>query len=273
MTLTLLTISIFVIFNIVINTTTESIREKIDLAVYFKTDTTEEQVHQVENILKYRPNIKSITFVSKDEALKRWQSMKISDKVKDQVSQENNPLPFSLDIKTTNPEYLKDIDSYITNSNFANLVERISYQENKDIVERLVNITNFSRKLGIILGIIFIVVSILVIQNTVRLAIYTRTKEIEIMRLVGASDAYIRIPFVIEAILYALLATIISLIIIWIGLLFVSPMVSRYLGDINLDMQGFFFANLWKIFLLELFISCAISISCSFLAMRKHLKI
>lgn len=273
MTLTLLIISIFIIFNIVINTTTNSIKEKIDLAVYFKIDTPEDQVRLVQEKLKNRLDVKSIHFVSKEEALKRWQEMKISQKIKEQISTQDNPLPFSLDVKTHRSEDLEAVANYLAGPEFSQIVDRISYKENKDIIEKLVNFTNFSRKLGLALGLVFIVISILVILNTVRLAIYTRTKEIEIMRLVGASDIFIRVPFIIEALLYSLLATLLSMLFIWIGLSFISPMITHYLGDINLDMKGFFIHNLSWIFLFELIISSFISVSCSIISMGKHLKI
>ncbi len=273
MTLTLLIISVFIIFNIVINTTTESIKKKIDLAVYFKMDSTEEQILIIEKKLKNRLDVKSVHFVSKEEALNRWQEMKISEKIKEQISDEDNPLPFSLDVKTHCPEDLESVANYLSGKGFESIVDRISYKENKDIIEKLVNITNFSRKLGLILGIIFIAISILVILNTVRLAIFTRTKEMEIMRLVGASEIFVRVPFIIEALLYALFATILSLILIWLGLYFVSPMITHYLGDINLDMQGFFIHNFGWIFLLELIISSIISVSCSIISIGKHLKV
>lgn len=273
MTLTLIIISVFIIFNIVVNTTTESIKEKIDLAVYFKLDTEEKDIRILEDKIKNRLDVKSVHFITKEEALKRWNEMKISQKIKDQISEEENPLPFSLDVKTHRSEDLESVANYLSNKEFESIVDRISYKENKDIIEKMVNITNFSRKMGIILGIIFIIISILVILNTVKLAIFTRTKEIEIMRLVGASEIFIRVPFIVEALLYALFATIFSLFLIWLGIYFISPMVTQYLGDVQLDMQGFFISNLFWIFLLELIISSIVSVFCSIVSMGKHLKI
>ena len=181
-------------------------------------------------------------------------------------------LPTAIEVKCQQ-ERSQALNRFLARRILADKIERISYKENKDIIEKLVNITNFSRKIGLILGIIFVSISILVILNTVRLAIYTRTKEIEIMRLVGASEIFIRIPFIIEALLYALCSTVLSLFLIWLGLHFISPMITRYLGDVSLDMQGFFLQNIGWIFLLELLVSCIISVSCSVISMGKHLKI
>ncbi len=273
MTLTLIIISVFVIFNIVVNTTTESIKEKIDLAVYFKLDAEEKDIRVLEEKIKNRLDVRSVHFVTKEEALNRWNEMRISQKIKEQISEDENPLPFSLDIKTHRSEDLESVANYLSGKEFEIIVDRVSYKENKDIIEKMVNITNFSKKIGIILGIIFVVISVLVILNTVKLAIFTRTKEIEIMRLVGASEIFIRVPFVVEALLYALFATIFSLLLIWLGIYFISPMVTQYLGEVQLNMQEFFISNLLWIFLLEFIFSAIISVFCSIISMGKHLKI
>lgn len=273
LTLTLLIISVFIIFNIVINSTTQAIKEKIDLAAYFKIETSEEQARYTQDKLKLLPEIKSITFISKDEALDRWNDLKISQKVKEQISKDNNPLPMSLDIKTNQSEDLEKIANILSSDEYAPLIERVSYQENKDIIDKLVSITKFSKKIGFTLGLIFSLISVLVILNTVRLTIYTRSKEIEIMRLVGANDVFVRFPFLIEAFLYSLLATIISLFLIWLGLHFITPMITKYIGDVNLNLEGYLTNNLLAIFIYELILSTIVTVACSIIGIRKHIKI
>lgn len=273
MTLTLMIISFFLILNLVINTTTKSIKEKIDLSVYFTEETKDEDILSLEQILKKRPDVKEVHFISKTEALKKWRAMKIEQEVKEQISEENNPLPRSLEVKAMLPENLDSIAKYLEADTYKNMISKISYQQNKDIVERLINITKFSEKIGMILSIVFIIISILVILNTVRLAIYTRIPEIEIMRLVGASDALVKMPFIIEALLYAFISTILSLILIGIGLHYVTPMISNYLGQVNLNIESYFFSNLLLIFIFELIFSSIISIICSFISIKRYLKI
>lgn len=273
MTLTLMIISFFLILNLVINTTTKSIKEKIDLSVYFNDEAKDEDILSLEQILKKRPDVKEIHFVSKEEALEKWRTMKIKQEVKDQITEEKNPLPRSLEVKANAPENLDSIAKYLETDSYKKMVSKISYQQNKDIVERLINITKFSEKIGLILSIVFIVISILVILNTVRLAIYTRIPEIEIMRLVGASDAFVRMPFVIEALLYAFISTMLSLVLIAIGLHYVTPMISNYLGQVNLNIESYFLSNLLIIFIFELIFSAIISVVCSFISIKRYLKV
>lgn len=273
MTLTLLTISIFLIFNLVINETTSAIKEKIDLSVYFQDNASDDQVQQLKLSLKSRNDVTGVNYISKDEAFSRWKDMQKNEKIRDLVTAENNPLPRSLEVKAVSPESLDGIASFITTSQYNSFIRKISYQENKDIIQKLINITSFSRKMGLILSSIFMIISILVILNTIRLTIYTRGTEIEIMRLVGANDIFIRIPFIIEGLLYGFFATIISLFLIWLGLHLVSPMISRYLGDVSLDLEGFFVGNLPWIALMELVVAVFVSTVCSLISISKNLKI
>lgn len=295
MTMTLLTISVFLIFNLVIKTTTEAIRNKINLSVYFEDNATDVQIRDLKFTLEQKyPNVQVI-YVSKEDAYARWQEIQKNERIKQLVTKENNPLPRSLEVKTDKPEELSGIADYLTKNSSVivstdqsannadtpidttqsstKIIRKISYQENKLIVEKLINITNFSKKIGFVLSALFVLISILVILNTIKLTIFTRETEIEIMRLVGASDSFIKYPFLVEGALYGIIATIISLLLIYIGLRVVSPMITNYLGSVQLNLEGFFTGNLLWIVLLELLLAILISVTCSLISIRKNLKI
>jgi len=273
MTLTLLIISVFLIFNLVISATTTSIKSKIDMSVYFEETATDMQIQDLQLSVQQRNDVREITYISKDEALKRWQTTQKNEKIKLLVTANNNPLPRSLEIRANSPDDLDAIANFVGQDKYKTLVRKISYQENKGIVDKLINITRFSEKIGLILSIIFIVISILVILNTIRLTIFTRSTEIEIMRLVGANNSFITYPFIIEGVLYGFFATIISLALIWLGLHLISPMITNYLGDVPLGLEGFFTAHLPWIILLELLLSVLITTVCSLISIRKNLKV
>ncbi|OGD67519.1 hypothetical protein A3F08_00975 [Candidatus Berkelbacteria bacterium RIFCSPHIGHO2_12_FULL_36_9] len=273
MTLTLLIISVFLIFNLVISTTTESIKSKIDLSVYFSDEATDLQVQELKLFLQQRPDVKGVVFISKEEAFKKWQEVQKNEKIRQLVTEENNPLPRSLEVKANSPENLDSIANFLSQETYKSMIRKISYQENKDVIQKLINITKFSQKIGLILSIIFIIISILVILNTIRLTIFTRQTEIEIMRLVGANDSFIKVPFLIEGTLYGIFATFLSMVLIWLGLYLISPMITKYLGEVSLDMEGFFLANLPWIVLFELLIAILISTTCSMISIRKNLRL
>lgn len=270
--LTLITISAFVIFNFVINLTAKNLENKINISVYFYDSTSDEQINIVKKQLNNYPNVTKVDYVSKEDAFKIWQSRQMDDRIKSLVTADNNPLPRSLEINTSSPEQLEDIAKFLQKDQYKELVRKIDYQENKDIISKLNNVIKFSKKLGIILSLVFIIISILVILNTIKLTIITRKDEIEIMRLVGANNIFIRIPFFVEGILYGVFASIISIIIIAIGFKLLTPFMNSYLGDINIDFGSFLSQNLFIIIILQLLISVTISVICSFISIQRYLR-
>lgn len=272
MSLTLIIISAFVIFNIVINVTAKNLENKINISVYFYDSTSDDQINIVKKQLTNYPNVIEVTYISKEKAFEIWQSRQMDDRIKSLVTADNNPLPRSLEIRTSSPEQLGEIAQFLQKDQYKELVRKIDYQENKDIISKLNNVIKFSKKLGIILSSLFIIISILVILNTIKLTIITRKDEIEIMRLVGANNIFIRIPFFVESILYGIFASIISIIVIAIGFKLLTPFMNSYLGDINLDFGSFLSQNLFIIIMLQLLISITISIICSFISIQRYLR-
>ena len=271
--LTLLIVSVFLIFNLVIGATTDTIKAKIDLSVSFKESATDAEIQDLKLALKQRNDVVDVTYVSKQEALLRWQDMQEYDqKIREQVTSQDNPLPRSLEVKPISPESLTEINNFVSQDKYKPIVDEISYQKNKQLIEKLINITRFSKEIGIILSTIFIIISILVILNTIKLTIFTRDTEMEIMRLVGASDSFIRTPFLIEGALYGIFGTILSLFLVWLGLHLITPMVNNYLGQV-LNLEQFFLKNFVWIAASEFFVAILISLTCSWISIRNNLKI
>lgn len=271
--LTLVIISIFVIFNIVINITTDNLQNKIDISVYIYDKASESQIDIVKRQIEKRDDVESVKYISKEDALAIWNQRQVEDRIKNLVTSENNPLPRSLEIKATNPDHLENIAQFLAKEDYAEIIRKVDYQENKDIIQKLKSVIEFSKKLGIALSIVFIIISILVILNTIRLTIVTRKDEIEIMRLVGANNTFIRVPFFVEGVLYGIFGSLISIVIISIGFNLITPVINNYLGDLNISFTNFFSENLLVIILLQLIVSITISVICSFISIQKYLKV
>lgn len=269
---TLLVVGVFTITTLVVNSTISSLKEKIDITVHFYDSATDEQIKELQKELTLRSDVASVKYVSKEEALKVWQELPIKDKTKNLINAENNPLPRGLQIKAKDPKKMQDIADFINTDKYKPITSRLSYEENKNIITRLLNITDFVKKTGLGLAIIFVAISIFVVFNTVRLTIYSRKDEIEIMRLVGAGNAYIRIPFYVEAILYSLVATLVSTLIMWFGISYISPMVNSYLGTVSIDLDAFFKENILKIVLMQLSLAIIIAMISSRLSAWKYLR-
>lgn len=273
MTLTLLIISTFVILTIIIGRTTTSIRDRMDLSVYFQDSAANEQIVSLQRQLAARSDVKEVEYVSKDEALERFKLQQQGKKVSQFINPEENPLPRSLDIKAMAAENLEAIYQFVNQDQFKPIVHNISYQDNKKIIDRLIAITSFLKEIGWLMSGVFVLISILVIMNTIRLTIFTRKDEIEIMRLVGANDSFIRVPFLVEGVLYGVLATFLAMALVWIGIAVIAPRTEQYLGlAVSQQMVHFFINNFWLMLCLELIVGMTIGILCSLISIRKHIK-
>lgn len=272
---TLFIISSFFFLNLITDRATSAIEDKMDINVTFKEETTDEDIFNLQDQLSQLSAVKSITYISKEEAIEVWQNLPLTERVKQLVTPEKNPLPRSLQIKATTPDDLDKIGNFLSLKKWEPIIREggISYQKNKLILQRLNNITKFVKKIGFILAGIFLAISILVIFNTLRLNIISRKDEIEIQRLVGATNWFIQGPFLIEGILYGFLATIISTLLMYFFIRFTTPMVAKYLGDVSLDLHQFFVSNLVGIFFVQFLIGIFIGSLCSLISVKKYLKV
>ncbi|MBM2820249.1 MAG: Cell division protein FtsX [Candidatus Berkelbacteria bacterium] len=258
----------------VISKTTTMIKSKIDVAVYFKDSATTQEISDLQQIIAARPDVKEVRYISKEEALRVWNERQKNQRIKELIKPEENPLPRSLAIKATNPEDLKNIADFLAQNQYSPIVHKISYEDNKQIIDKLLAITSFVKKMGWIFSITFVIISILVILNTIRLTIFTRKEEIEIMRLVGASDRFIKVPFIVEGILYGFLACIVATIALWIVIGLATPLTNRYLGSIVTEnMHHFFISKFLLIFLMQFIVGILVGIGCSLFSIRRYLKV
>jgi len=268
--LALLIISIFSLTVIVVNKASSVVREKVDLTVYLKDSDSNDQISALEDIIKSRPEVTSVNFVSKDRALVRWQDRNSNDSdIADVISEIDNPLPRSFDVKTRTPEQIEAVADFLNSEDYAPLIEQINYQQTKNIIDRLIKITYFVRLVGWSLTIFFLLISILIVYNSVRITIYSRSEEIEIMRLVGASDFYVRGPFVVEGTAYGLAGAIIaSIIFVFIANIAIAP-TQQYLGVADLSIS--ISSNIKWIIFLMFAVGLLMGAVCSFFAVRRYL--
>lgn len=272
MILTLITISFFVSLLLITNRTTDSLRDKVDMSVYFDESTSKDQIMAIQNILLARSDVKSADYISKDKALEIWRERNDDNqKLRDIISEIDNPLPRSLEIKTQNPEQLEGIYNFFDSPDYKPLIKEISYQKNKNLIDRLVKITNLTKIFGWAMSLVFVLISVLVIYNTIRLTIFARKDEIDIMKLVGASDLYIKGPFLLEGLAYGLLGAIASSILFAFVFRLTVPSAEHYLGltDLNSSYLGI---NIALIILLQFMVGLLLGGFCSVLAVKRYLK-
>ena len=251
---------------------TKTIEEKVDMYIYFNKELSSEEILEIQNEFSKISGIKDIAYVSREEALQRFIARHKNDQAIMESLQElgKNPLLSSLNIQAWEASRYAAISSFLANSSFDNLIAKIDYQQKKPIIEKLVSITSSINNAGIILIIIMALAAILVSFNTVRLAIYNTKEEIETMRLVGASNNFIRGPFLIQGIMVGFAASLITLLISGIGLFFLSPSLKFLLPGFNPLI--YFISNLLIIFSIQLAFGIGLGVISSWLAIRKYLR-
>jgi len=252
------------------------VESKVDVSVYFKPAVTEEQVLAVKDELKTLPFVKNVEYVTKSEALtKLREQYKDSPLILESLKElDNNPLGDTLVVNTYDTEsYQKVIDAVLANSKFASLIDGQSFDDNSYIIEKLQKITNRISRIGWGVTAFFAIISVMVIVNTIRIAIYTHKDEIAIMRLVGASNRFIRGPFVFESIIYAFIGSLICFGLSYLFAVFSDPYVIEILGQSDFSILGYLFDNMLYIFGGELLGIMIISIVATSLATRRYLKV
>ncbi len=276
MTLTLITISIFLILNIVLTQGIQTIQDKIDVSIYLNDSAKGQTVLNLQEELSNNPDVKKVKYVSKDEAKARYQEkFKDNPQLKESLEDSGeNPLPASLEIKTYDPDKLESLLPIFEKEEYKSAVRKVSYKENKEVIDRLFKATEFIKKIGWGMAAAFIVTSLIIIFNAIRTAIYTHKDEIEIMKLVGANPWFIKWPFFIEGILYGILGTISALIVISITLRLLAVSFNSYFGEGDTGNQVFEFLlkNLGTLVVLMLGVGITIGVTSSSVAIRKYLK-
>lgn len=277
MAITLLIISTIFILYTFTNIALDIARDRVGgITVYFNDNATETEMQNVQAEVEAMPNVKQVTYVSREEAKQRFielQKLKGRTIVLESIN-EYGPneiiLPASLTIIASELTDYDAISKALDADRFSSYFK--SKSDNKKVIDRLSNITNTIKNLGFLLVVIFVMVTMMVVFNTIRLAIYNRRQEVEIMRLVGATNWYIRWPFFIESILYALLATIITSLLIVLAMLVFS---SRIDGFFNVPGLASSLQNglLWQVIAINLTLSLVLGIVSSSVAIRRYLRI
>ncbi len=291
--LTLLTMGIFTLLNVFANSAADGIKDKIDLSVYFYDNASETQIQELQYQLANRPDVTRVKYISKDEAFQQWQDRALNLKVKDLITKDENPLPRSLQVKATDPEELETIAGFISSDTYKPYIREVSYQKTKATIDKLIRLTYMIRRIGIALTIFLLLISLVVILNTMRLTIFTRRDEIEVMRLVGANNMFIRLPFSLEAVLYGVIGTLLAYSVVVALMTYFGPRLAGYFADLVTNTNNSFFyliqpyfaaavagknlnlwqsmLSLWQLGAMQLVIGIIFSVSCSMIALRRYL--
>jgi cell division transport system permease protein len=272
-----LTIVLFsLVTNAAFNNTIAQITDKIDVSVYLKDTTDKTQGQELANGLRALPNAKSVTYLSKEDALKRYKEQnKDNPELLSAINEAENPIPATIQIKPRDLNKIQDVRDYLNKSDNKKLWDDVSYRDDrKAAIDKIAHATNLLRRAGVVAVAVFAVISVLIIFNTIQMAIFNRRDEITIMRLLGASTWYIRGPFVVESIIYGIISAIVSIVLI--HSLFVASSSALQASSLGLlDIQyasDYFTSHLWQLLLIQIGLGILIGAASSFVATKRYLK-
>lgn len=273
MTLALLVVAGLSLFNVMMQSVSTDLQDRVDISVYFNQDIEETKILQVRQELVGLDEVKSVDYISQEEALKQFKEKHQDSKVLMQSLDEleKNPFQPSLNIKAKESSQYEAIANYLNQDRFGGLIAKVNYQQNRAIIERLTNLTSNIERGGIAISLVLGLLAILVSFNTIRLTMYTWRDEISVMKLVGASNWFIRGPFLVEGIIYGLSAALITLLLLYPALIFVSPRITSFLPGV--DLLYFYQTNFWQFLVLMLGVGVLLGGVSSLIAIRRYLRV
>lgn len=277
MTITLSVIASIIFMGAFFNNIIAQVKDKVDVNVYFMSDTSEEDIFSVKKSLEVLPEVSLVTYVSREEALADFIERRKNDQSTLQALDElgTNPLEASLNIKAKEPSQYEGIASFLEDPNILskdgkNIVDKVNYNQNKIVIDRLTTILNSAQTIALWVTIIFILMSVVITFNTIKLSIFISKEEISVMKLVGASHGYVRGPFLVSGVLCGLISSILTLLIFIFVFLWLNKYSSNYFADFS--FLKYFATHFAMVFFSIVGSGIVLGITASYLAVRKYLR-
>ena len=248
------------------------LQESVDISTYLKNTATQEEVAQLKEELESMPEVKEVKYVSKEQALESF----VETHKQDEVILESleivgqNPLLASLNIKAFSVNQYPAISKFLEDTPLASIISDVDYFDRAPVIDKLSTLTAGIQSAVLLVTLFAGFVAVLVVFNTIRLTIYSSRDEIEIMRLVGASNWFIRGPFIIQGMIVGVLATLITTLLFFPLTLFVGIKLQTFAS--GFDLFAYFADNLFLILLLQLTAGIGLGVASSLIAIRKYLK-
>lgn len=273
--LTLLTISVSFSLNIVARQAVGAVKDKVDVSVYFVPDALPEDISLVRERIASLPEVAETSVITREEALKRFQERVSGNTVIEETLSAlgENPLGATLVVRADAIEDYPAILAVLDDPSFSKFIEDRDYEESQLVVERLTAATNTIERVGIGVSILFSIIAILVVFNTIRIAMYSYRDEIGIMKLVGATNSFVRAPFILESVIYALLATLLTTLAFVFLLGVSSSFLTGFFAGYDIDLLGFFQNNFASLVVGEFLVALILSVLSSMIAVTRHLRV
>ena len=279
--ITLFAIGSLIFSKAVMESALSHIEDKVDITVYFKNNAEEKDVLAMKDIVAELSEVKSVEYVSADKALADFKERHKDNATLLQSIEEldKNPLGAALNIKAKEISQYGLVAKFLDGKNETpgvSIIDKVNYFQNKKVIDNLSGMIDSTKRTDLTKSLILAIIAILVTFNTIRLTIYASREEIEVMRLVGASNKFVSGPFIIEGIMYGVISTIITMILFFPYTIWLEHITTNHVMSIlatNINLFHYYIFNFGQIFAILLGVGVLICSVSSLIAVRRYLKI
>lgn len=255
----------------------ENIQSKVDINVYFVTTAEQSDIDALRSSLEALPDVAEVTFTSREEALAQFSERHQNDETIMQGLEElgDNPLGASLSIRAKETSQYEGIAQFLSDQQASEdpqkpIIDEVNFVKNKEAIDKLTSIISAVERSTWVTMIVLVSASVLITFNTIRLAIYTSREEIAVMRLVGASNTFIRGPFMLQGIMYGVVAGVLALLILYPLVLWIGPETQAFF---QFNLFEYFVSDFARIFGIIVGSGIVLGIASSILAVARYLHV
>ncbi len=277
MTVALFVVGSTMMIDKLLDVSLENIQSKVDINVYFVTTAEQSDIDALRSSLEALPDVAEVTFTSREDALAAFSERHKNDETIMQGLEElgDNPLGASLSIRAKQTSQYEGIAQFLSDQQAAEdpqrpLIDEVNFVKNKDAIDKLTNIINAVERSTWVTMIVLVAASVLITFNTIRLAIYTSREEIAVMRLVGASNTFIRGPFMLQGIMYGIAAGVVALLVLYPLILWIGPETQSFF---QFNLFDYFVSDFPRIFGIIVGSGIVLGIASSILAVARYLHV
>jgi len=277
MTVTLFFIGAVLLLSQLLQVSLAQIQDKVDINVYTVPSAAEEDVLQLKRALESLPDVEEVTYTSREQVLANFTDRHQNDELTIQSLEElgENPFGASLSVRARDTSQYEGISEFLEEQQAQEnpespLIDRYNFPQNKAAIDKLTSIINAVERSSFIAMIVLVAATVLITFNTIRLAIYTMRDEISVMRLVGASNMFIRGPFMLQGVMYGLLSGVLTMLILYPIVLWLGPATESFFG---LNIFNYYVSEFGMLFGIVVGAGVALGIVSSMLAVARHLRV
>jgi len=276
MTVALFVIGMTMFVDELLTTSLNTIQSKVDINVYFVPDASSDEIDRIRNAVAALPDVAAVTYTSREDALEEYRTRNQDNEIALQALEElnENPLGATIAIQAKETSQYERVAQYLEEQKAledvsAPVIDVINFNRNKDSIDTLTAIINAVERSSFVILIVLLIAATLITFNTIRLAIYTSREEIAIMRLVGASNMFIRGPFMLQGVMYGFLAGLLTLALFYPILIWIGPETEAFF---EINLFDYYLENFRMIFGVIVGIGVVLGLVSSTLAVARYLR-